>query len=664
MPDSQPAPSPVRNGLSFPAVQEQLPVSAGLTFRAVGLGAVLCILLTILTIHSSYVTHSSFITIAHLPIAALCPLVVVVLILNPLIKVFMPGRAFTRQEIIIVFFLVFTASAIPGWAFSTYALSVISGPFYFASAENRWEVLFFDYLPSWLIVPDQQGAVTSFFEGLPAGQPVPWRWWLIPLFWWSTFYIAIFLVGASIIVILRKQWVDHERLSFPLAQVPLMLIDGSEEEDKLLPKVARSPLFWLGFGITMGIMIWNMVGYFGAWPLIPLGNHAVGQLLLFESFPPILLKFNYLLAGVAYFTRVEVLLSVWFFYLVRIIEQGIMGRVGVANARAVVNLQHFGGFLVFVLFTLWMARRHLAQVWQKFLGKASELDDSREFFSYRKAVLGVLIGVTYMIGWLITSGMSPGVAILFLGLLILVYLGVTRVVAETGLVSLDLPHNDVNTATIRLIGTDQLSTQNLTSLTLANTYGRNWRTLGMCSMAHAAKVGDQMGGVGKGVYVVIALTLVLTFLTAVVYTFYLGYSGGAFEFTEPAFVAGARNIWGGLIGSIRNTTILSALERMSVGVGALISFLLVLAHHRLYWWPLHPVGFGVALTVSVNNGFLSILLVWFVKVVLLRIGGVQLYHRGRPFVIGMLAAYALGVLLSYGVDLLWFPGNGHAIHGW
>lgn len=655
--------SPVKQEVNRSPKPEHLPVSAGLTFRAVALGMVMSILTTVWTIHSAYVTHASFITIAHLPIAALCPLVVVVLILNPILKTAFPGRSLSRQEIIVIFFLVFTASAIPGWAFSTYALSVISGPFYFVSAENGWQDLFFEFLPSWLIVSDRNAAVTAFFEGLPQGQTMPWQFWIIPLFWWSAFYVAIFVVGASLMVILRKQWIEHERLTFPLAQVPLMLIEGSEEK-ALMPRIARTSSFWVGFGITSAILIWNMVGYFIPWPIIPLGNQSISTFILYEFWPPLMIRFNYLLVGVAYFTRIEILFSVWFFYLIQIIEQGLMSRVGLANAQAVVNLQHFGGFLVFVLFMLWMAREHLYQVWQKCLGRAPDLDDSREFFSYRKAVLGLILGVTFMVGWLHASGMSLSLAVLFLGLLIVVYLGVARVVAETGLAALDLPHNDVNTATIRLIGTDNLPTQDLTVLTLANAYGRNWRTLGMCSMAHAAKVGDQMGGVGKGMYPTIVVTLILTFLTSVVYTLYLGYDGGAFEFTEPAFVAGARGVWDGLAMWIKNTQLLSSLERLSFGAGALISFLLVLAHHRLPWWPLHPVGFGIAMTGSVNKSVLAILFVWLVKVVLFKMGGVQLYRRGQPFVIGMLAAYALGVLLSYFVDLIWFPGNGHAIHGW
>ena len=40
----------------------------------------------------------------------------------------------------------------------------------------------------------------------------------------------------------------------------------------------------------------------------------------------------------------------------------------------------------------------------------------------------------------------------------------------------------------------------------------------------------------------------------------------------------------------------------------------------------------------------------------------MLYRRWQPFFVGLLIGYALAVTLSFIVDLVWFPGQGHVVH--
>jgi hypothetical protein len=59
----------------------------------------------------------------------------------------------------------------------------------------------------------------------------------------------------------------------------------------------------------------------------------------------------------------------------------------------------------------------------------------------------------------------------------------------------------------------------------------------------------------------------------------------------------------------------------------------------------------------------SIFFVWLFKVPLLRVGGQDAYNRLRPAFIGIAAGYALGVMITFVVDLVFFPGDGYSIHG-
>ena len=103
---------------------------------------------------------------------------------------------------------------------------------------------------------------------------MPWQFWIIPLFWWSAFYVAIFVVGASLMVILRKQWVVHERIDFPLMELPLAILESPEEGGFFRIPVLNRPVFWLGFVPPLFIIFWNMIS-------LACDNHVPGNLEVF-----------------------------------------------------------------------------------------------------------------------------------------------------------------------------------------------------------------------------------------------------------------------------------------------------------------------------------------------------------------------------------------------
>ena len=96
-----------------------------------------------------------------------------------------------------------------------------------------------------------------FIEGLPSGQSIPWGAWVIPMFWWLSFFGAVYFIQFCIGVILRKQWVEHERLSFPLLTIPREMVRESESRS-LFPAFMKSRLFWIGFAIPFSMQLWGM----------------------------------------------------------------------------------------------------------------------------------------------------------------------------------------------------------------------------------------------------------------------------------------------------------------------------------------------------------------------------------------------------------------------
>ena len=214
-----------------------------MTLRAILLGTLMAILVNIGSIYSRYVMASTRTDYGHLSIAVLIPFVLL-LGLNILIRALRRKSALSKSELIVVFVMGMIAATIQGEWLAGYLLGTISAPYYFASPENQWGEYLFPHIPNWLVVTNET-ALRGFYEGSPEGQSIPWMAWMIPLFWWAGFLGALLLANFSIAVIMRKQWVERERLAFPLAKVPLMLADSPS--GSVLPHFMKSPLFLIGF---------------------------------------------------------------------------------------------------------------------------------------------------------------------------------------------------------------------------------------------------------------------------------------------------------------------------------------------------------------------------------------------------------------------------------
>jgi hypothetical protein len=637
------------------------------TLRSILIGLALAVFISLWIPYNIWMIKASGMDFEHISLGLMIPFLFIVIVLNGGLRRFGPAAPLNTPELIVVLSMGLVASTIPSSAFMGYFIATISTPYYFASPENQWADVFFRHLPPWLLADASDHAMQWFYEGIPAGRPIPWNAWTVALFWWGLFFVVLFFVGSCLMVILRKQWMEHEKLAFPLAQVLLQIVEQPENRT-FLPPFMRPRLFWVGFFVPLVIVGWNIINYFTPIGLIPIGQPYATTLIIGRVFPGVLIKVNLWLFCFAFFSPVDILLSIWLFHLFAVLEAGGMNAIGLvetgASPEAAVQAQEIGGLIVFVLWGFWMARRHLRDVVRKAFGSAPDVDDTGEFFSYRAAVFGVVFGIAYMVCWLHVAGMHFGIMIPFLLLLFIFYIGVARIVAEAGIAALDLPLNS-HEFLVRAVGSSRIDPASLTVFGLANTFARNWKTFTMVSVSHITRIGDRVWSNKRRMFALICVTFAIALVVGAVFTIYSGYATvGAYHFGQFAFGTGNIAFFENVKIWINNPTRLSTLEAVWFGLGGVVMMLLIALRYQFPGWPLHPIGFTIARGVAIDNAFFTTFLAWLIKTILLRIGGIGLYQRAQPLFLGMLVGFAAGVLLSTLVDMVWFPGQGHVIHGW
>ena len=610
------------------------------TFRAVLAGAFLVAVISVVSPWAVLVVKGSQLTSNAIPIIAVFLLFAVVAVAQPVLRTLSRRFAFRRTELITVYVMMLVGSVVVTTGFTGTFLSVISGVLYYATPENNWDALFVPNLSHWLSPTDTR-AVRLFYEGLPRGMSIPWEAWATPLATWITFILVFYGVLFCLGVLLRGQWVENERLVFPLTRLPLAMIEDEDDEQTVLGKLFSNRIMWLGFAIPLLLHTWNSMGnYTDAFQKIPL----VGNLTVMTGVPVVPFRLNLPVLGLAYLMPLNVAFSMWFFFLVGQVQRMVLTRVGIqigtgdiwtsGGAGPIISYQQSGAMMVFVAFLLWTATPHIRGLWRQAVSGERGVG---EVMSPRLAFGGLLSGVLFMIAWLTLTGLSFYVAVLLVFGSLGAFIGLSRIVAEAGLPGAQTPMVPQAFIT-RGFGPEVLGLKNMTGLGLSTVWIGETAANMMNAVIHSLKLVTDDGDRRRfrGMPIAMAVAVVVGLAGSIWFTMTMAYAHGGINLHSWYYV-GAPKWPFDYMTSVYNAPD-PFLPRLGfTGLGAGVMTVLLFLRHRFIWWPLHPIGFPIANTYTIMSyGWFAIFLAWLAKSVVLRYGGIGTYRALQPFFLGLI----------------------------
>ena len=457
---------------------------------------------------------------------------------------------------------------------------------------------------------------------------------------------------VCMMVILRKQWVERERLIFPLVQVPIAMIqDRDEARSSILKPFFVNPLMWLGFLIPTIVQSINALHhYYWFFPSIRLDT----SIPLFRKTIAVPIRLSFQMLGFSYFINRDIAFGLCFFYLLNTVEQGIFNILGLQKVEPVLGVysqytgsivvhQAMGALIVLVLFGLWVARSHLKQVFKKAFTRAPEVDDSGEILSYRGAVFGMMGGLVFMGLWLWQSGLPGWITPIYLFFVFVLFIGITRVVAEGGVAFIFAPMiaSDVVASGF---GTQALGPSGIAAFSFTYIWASDILTFVMASTANGLKlVEETIRGHRRLIFWAVLIAIAVTLLSSIWMILDLAYTYGGVNTHRFFFIGAARYPFDNAAHRMDSPVGPNWAGWIYTAIGGLIMALLMIARQHLLWWPFHPLGFPISPVFG--TVFFSVFLAWLFKSVVLKYGGPKLYTKTRPFFLGLI----LGQFISAGL---------------
>jgi len=633
----------------------------GVPFRALFWGAAGAALTALVVTQAEMVLSSLRVGYLQFPPVALGLLLILVFV-NRGLKALWARLGLTSSDLLVVYSMVLVAAMVSSHGVIQKFIPQLVAAKYFQNNTNAWHERFDPHTSPNIVPydprnPDKQDVAEWYYNKLPRGQAVPWEAWVTPLLNWGLMIGLVVFAFLCLTAIMRRQWVDNEKLAFPLAQLPLEIA-----ADENRHAFFRNGLMWLG--VALPLVVYGVKGLHQVMPTIPdvpiqwnlsdyvttpPFNQAAGLVFFILSFAAI---------GFFFLLPTDVLFSVWFFFVLTHVEilLGVsynmdMPGMPIYPPPLFIGYQTIGAYLVLVGYFFWIARPHLRKVWAAATGR-EKVDDSGELLPYQVAVWGLLGSLIAAAVWVwINLGMSPWLAVFELVVFLFVIAVVmSRSTAEAGMLMTETTFRPIDL--YRMVAPiHALGPQNLTALAFFdNIFLRDQRGLLLTGLLDGARISDGTNVRRRSFFGALVIGIVIALVVA-----------GGLNIALPYHTGGTRMDGWMEQGSPQSTfndyapyfnpnapAINGANWQMPTffTVGVLATLFLTFMRAAFFWWPLHPLGYALAGSWSTVEFWFPCFLAWLFKSLTLRYGGMTFYQRVRPFFLGLIIG-EFGIAVFY-----------------
>lgn len=668
-----------------------------ITLRSVALGLLTAFVICAFTPYNDYALNNTTFVGNSLPLGLTMLTFIFVVIINGPLNRLAPRFALGTGELTVAFSMALVSCALPSAGLMRYLVPTLVSPLWQGQANaNYYNLLKSLDLPDWLLptffsselaAQVNDPVVTGYMARWIGDGPPPYDAWITPMFAWAIFIFAFFGAILCMVAIVHRQWYENERLPFPLAEIQLALVQAPQP-GRLLNDILRSRALWIALVAVFFLRSINGAAEYWPkiFPAIPVGY----EMRALFSEPPLSYATRYfqsasiffIAVGVTFFLSSTVAISLWAFMLIGQVHRMLLGSATGDPTNHGGLDQHLGGVLAMAVMILWIGRRHWRTVLaQAFRGPRPD-EPQGSYLSYRFAFWMLLACAAVMVLWLHAAGSDVLPAVVMVALLLLLFLIITRIVAETGMV-----HSGLLVAIYKpwqLLAhytPFRVPVQTFYMGGMLQTIFYDLREPMSVYASHSVKLADQARIApddaagrrrGRALFALLFLALAVGYFTSFISTLRTEYAVAiSYDTAEVSPI----NPWGA--SGVQRAYLLEptlayqrdpAVQTHSPAGHLVTGFLITTGLYALRltyaWWPLHPVGYIMMPTHALGMLWFSVFIGWLCKSLIVRFGGAALYKSAKPFFLGLILGEALaaGFWLSASVILHWLHIPYHTVN--